>query len=50
MKSKLIIDDFFEKPVKEVQDTEKLSEMCAFPFKKCGLLFTDSTKYDRTAI
>lgn len=49
LKSKLVIDDFFDKPIKSIEGTDKLAELCAFPFKKCALLFTDSTKQDRTA-
>ena len=49
MKSKLIVDDFFDKPIKSIEKTNELKNLCAFPFKKCGLLFTDPSKFDRTA-
>lgn len=49
LKSKEIIDAFFERPIKLIEGTDKIAEICAFPFKKCALLFTDSDKYDRTA-
>ena len=37
------------KLTKLAEKTEKLASLCAFPFKKCAILFTDSTKVDRTA-
>lgn len=38
-----------DKPIKEIVHSQKLSQLCAFPFKKCALLFTSSNKKDRTA-
>jgi hypothetical protein len=49
LKSKAVIDEFFEHPVKAIEGTDKLAEICAFPYKKCALLFSDSSKFDRTA-
>lgn len=49
LKSKEIVDDFVNKPIKTIEGTDKLAEICAFPTKKCALLFTHSSKTDRTA-
>lgn len=38
-----------EKPIKEIAGTDKIAEICAFPHKKCALLFTHSSRSDRTA-
>ena len=49
MKSKEIVDDFVDRPIKPIEGRDKLAEICAFPTKKCALLFTNSNKADRTA-
>jgi hypothetical protein len=49
MKSKEIVDDFVDKPIKPIAGTDKLAEICNFPTKKCALLFTPAGKADRTA-
>lgn len=49
LKSKEIVDDFFANPIKKIIEPSKLTDICAFPFKKCALLFTHSHKADRTA-
>lgn len=38
-----------DKPIKEIAGTDKIAEICAFPIKKCALLFTHSSRSDRTA-
>lgn len=49
MKSKEIVDEFMDKPIKEIAGSDKIAEICAFPYKKCALLFTHSSRADRTA-
>jgi hypothetical protein len=49
MKSKEIVDDFMDKPIKPISATISLTELCASPNKKCALLLTAAGKTDRTA-
>lgn len=48
MKVKEIIDDFIDKPVKDLDQASIIQELCAQPYKKCIFFFnkdlTDKTK------
>jgi hypothetical protein len=48
-KSQEIVEDFKAKPVRQVQKTDNLTNICSHPNKRCALLFTHGNKKDRTA-
>lgn len=49
MKSTEVVEDFKKQPIRQVEKTDKLENICSLPSKKCALLFTHGKKKDRTA-